>query len=69
LVLSIAVFVKPAEKIDAIKEDPADNMVLEAAIAGQVDFIVTGDPDLLALKEFRSVRIMTAKEFLSIISH
>jgi len=51
-----------------IKEDPDDNMVLEAAVAGQADFIVTGDPDLLNLKEFRGIRMVTAKELLEFLS-
>ena len=64
LVLSVATLVKPEEKINVIKEDPDDNMVLECGVAGKVDYIVTGDPDLLKLKEFRSIKIRTAKEFL-----
>jgi len=67
LVLGIAALVKPIEKIDVIKQDPDDNMILEAAVAGKADFIVTGDPDLLVLKEFRSIRIVTAKEFLRLM--
>lgn len=64
LILEIATFVKPVEKIDIIKNDPDDNMILEAAIAGNADYIVTGDPDLLELKEFRGIKIVKAKEFL-----
>lgn len=64
LVLKIATFVKPTEKIDTIKSDPDDNMVLEAAVFGNVEYIVTGDPDLLDLKEFRRIKIRTAREFL-----
>lgn len=47
-----------------IKEDPDDNLVLECGVAGNVDYIVTGDTNLLKLKEFRSIKIRTAKEFL-----
>lgn len=65
LILELATFVKPVEKIDAIKDDPDDNMHLEAAVAGNVEYIVSGDPDLLDLKEFRGIKIMTAKEFLN----
>ena len=67
LILEIAKFIKPVEKIDTIKNDPDDNMVLEAAVAGNVDYIVTGDSDLLELKEFRGIKIITAKEFLEAI--
>lgn len=64
LILEVATFVKPTEKIDAIKNDPDDNTVLEAAVAGNADYIVSGDPDLLELKKFRKIKIVTAKEFL-----
>ena len=64
LILELATFVKPVENIDIIKEDPDDNRILECAVAGNVDYIVTGDPDLLDLKEFRKIKIRTAKEFL-----
>ena|SRR4030067_1904059 len=64
LVLKISTLVKPEVKIDVIKSDPDDNIILECAIAGNVDYIVTGDPDLLALKEFRGIKIVKAKDFL-----
>ena len=67
LILEIATFVKPLEKIDVIKNDPDDNMHLEAAVAGNVKYIVTGDPDLLDLNEFRGIKILTPKEFLELI--
>ena len=67
LILEIATFVKPLEKIEVIKNDPDDNMHLEAAVAGNVKYIVTGDPDLLDLNEFRGIKILTPKEFLELI--
>jgi putative PIN family toxin of toxin-antitoxin system len=44
--------------------DPRDNHVLEAAVNGSADLIVTGDEDLLALNPFHDVRILTAIDFL-----
>ncbi len=64
LILELATFVKPVEKIDVIKNDPDDNVILEAAVEGNVDYIVSGDPDLLEVKEFRGIKIITAKQFL-----
>ncbi len=64
LILGIATFVKPVEKIDIVKNDPDDNIHLEAAVAGKADYIITGDPDLLDLKEFRGIKIITARDFL-----
>ena len=67
LILDIAVFVKPTEAINEIKNDPDDNMILEAAFAGNSDYIVSGDPDLLDLKEFKGIKIITPKEFIGLV--
>ena len=66
---SVAIFVTPKIHVDAIARDPADNRVLEAAIAGHADFIVSGDQDLLELVNFESIPIITPARFLAIISH
>ena len=57
-------FVVPEEQICVIEADPKDDKFLEAAIAGQVDFIVSGDNHLLELKEFRSIPIISGREFI-----
>lgn len=57
--------VYPSEHIDVIRVDPADNMVLKAAIAGKADAIVSGDQHLLVLKQFRGIPVMAAAAFAS----
>lgn len=57
-------FVVPEEEIRFIGDDPKDDKFLEAAVSGKVDFIVSGDSHLLAIKEFRSIPIITGQEFL-----
>ena len=59
-----AEFVAPMERMPNMQPDPKDDKFLEAAIAGKVDFIVSGDQHLLDLKEFRSIPILTGREFL-----
>ncbi len=56
-------FVVPEEQIRVIQADPKDDKFLEAAVAGKVDFIVSGDNHLLELKEFRSIPIISGREF------
>ena len=46
--------------------DPKDNQILELAICGSAEFIVTGDDDLLALNPFRGVQILKPAEFLKL---
>lgn len=54
-------------KIDLIKEDPSDNIFLEAAIASEADFIITGNKHLLKLKQFGKTVILKAADFLRLI--
>jgi uncharacterized protein len=58
-------FVVPEERIRFVEADPKDDRFLEAAVAGQVDFIVSGDNHLLELKEFRSIPIISGREFIN----
>lgn len=63
--LQIAEFVTPQEEILVIVADPTDNKFLEAAIAGKVDCVVSGDNHLLEIGSFRGIPIITAREFIS----
>jgi len=38
---------------------------LACALAGQAEYVVTGDPDLLTLEELEGMKIITVREFLS----
>ena len=54
--------------VTAVCRDPDDNMVLECALEGHAQYIVSGDKDLLELKEFRGIRIVRAVEFLNLLA-
>jgi len=58
-----ATFVEPTEEIRECR-DPDDNKFLELAAGGKARYIVSGDNDLLALREFRGIRILTPSQFL-----
>lgn len=62
-----ATFVIPDEQIDEINADPSDNMVLEAAVAGAADYIVSGDPHLVDLDNFRGIEIVNPTAFLDVL--
>lgn len=62
-----SVFAVPVPPFATEAPDPKDNMVLDCAIAGNADYIVTGDKGLLQLEEYRGIRIITAIEFLAIL--
>jgi predicted nucleic acid-binding protein len=46
-----------------VKDEP-DNRILECAITGRAEAIVSGDKDLLELREYRGVRILSLREYL-----
>ena len=56
--------VKPRRQVEILKDAP-DNRVLECAVAGRAHAIVTGDKALLALREYRGVRIVSLSEYLA----
>ena len=57
--------VKIKSDFNVIKNDPDDNMVINTAYDAKANYIVTGDPDLLDLKEFRGIKIVTVNEMLN----
>jgi putative PIN family toxin of toxin-antitoxin system len=44
--------------------DPKDDMILDLAVSGHADCIVTNDQDLLVLDPFQGIRIVTPESFL-----
>ena len=49
-----------------VARDEDDNRVLEAALEGGCSYIITGDKDLLDLKTFKNIKILTPDTFLDI---
>jgi len=63
-----AILVKIIEKVQACR-DPKDDKILELALNGNAQYIVSGDKDLLVLNPFRDIQIVTADEFLKIVDY
>jgi len=59
---SAAVIVQ-TQSVVTICRDQDDNRVLECAIDGQADWILSGDAHLLELESFQGVRIGTVTDF------
>ncbi len=60
----LARMVYPSKEINVIKNDPADNRILECALAGEAMYIISGDEDLLTLKSHGKVKIVSPDDFL-----
>ena len=54
----------PRHVLNVIHADPDDNRVLECAVEGKADAIITGDHHLLALGTFQNIPILTPREIL-----
>jgi putative PIN family toxin of toxin-antitoxin system len=60
-------FVEPQPLPARICRDKSDDVVLATAVAGKADVIVTGDNDLLVLRQFRGIRILLPRQFLELL--
>jgi putative PIN family toxin of toxin-antitoxin system len=54
-------------EVKGVSKDPDDDKYIAAAIEGQAGFVVAGDSDLLDLKEFEGIRIMSPRMFLDLL--
>jgi uncharacterized protein len=55
--------ITPMKRIGILR-DESDNRILECALSGHADVIVTGDKDMLKLGVYKNVRIISLKEYL-----
>ena len=54
--------------VEGVSGDADDDKYLAAAAEGRATLIVTGDPDLLTVKDFQGIRIVTPRVFLDLLS-
>jgi uncharacterized protein len=64
IVLQRAEFITPAEHLQVVTADPDDDKFPEAAVAGDVELVVSGDRHLIELGHYGAIQILTAREFL-----
>jgi len=69
LVSTISTIIVAKGKVDFVKSDPDDNIILEPACHMKVDYIITGDKKhLLPLRKFKDAEIVSPDEFLKKIT-
>ncbi len=64
LIQAVAETVVPSESIAVVTADEADNRIPECAVTAKAHLIVTGDNHLPTLGGFRSITIVSPREFL-----
>ncbi len=67
-ILEIAEIIIPKQKLDIVKDDLDDNIILECALEAKANYIISGDEHLLALKEYKSIRIINTTEFFNVFN-
>jgi putative PIN family toxin of toxin-antitoxin system len=60
---AVSDIVKPSQTLSGICRDPDDDNILACIIAASADYLVTGDSDLLQMRDFRGTRIITPRDF------
>ena len=63
----LAHIVAGERRIESVSKDADDDKYLAAAIEGRATFVVAGDADLLDLKEYEGIRIVSPRVFLDLL--
>ena len=66
IILSVTL-VKPLRKLQVVRDDPDDNIIIECAVESNSNYILTYDNHLLSLNEFEGIKIIKPEEFLKIL--
>lgn len=56
--------IKPEHHLSIVIRDEKDTNILKSALAGSCKYLITGDKDLLTLKQVENTRIITSKELI-----
>lgn len=65
----LAETIVPTKSLSVVTTDPDDNKFIECAVAGDADYIVTGDPHLVDLGKYRGIFIVPPAVFLVFLEH
>lgn len=68
IITDLGDLVQPIEVPPNAVRDADDALILACAIGGKVNFIITGDDDLLSLVVYEGIQILTPMAFLPLIS-
>jgi putative PIN family toxin of toxin-antitoxin system len=67
-------FMQAAQQVTSVKitdnpvRDGKDLKFLECAPGGNADYLISGDQDLLTLRQYKGIQIVTPAQFLSILT-
>ena len=67
IIKSYSVKLSPSSTPAKISRDEDDNKILQCGVDGDVDFIITGDDDLLVLLKHGNIKIVKPKDYLDLV--
>lgn len=62
-----ATIIEPTSNFKVVREDPKDNVIINTAHDGKVDYIVSGDRHLQSLRKFKGIKIVSPRAMPNII--
>jgi putative PIN family toxin of toxin-antitoxin system len=63
-----AVMLEGKLALTGVTPDPKDDMVIACGVEGKADYVVSGDPHLLKIKQYTGVQIVSPAEFVQVLS-
>ncbi|MBI4149287.1 putative toxin-antitoxin system toxin component, PIN family [Candidatus Woesearchaeota archaeon] len=64
LLLEKSLLVFPAQPLSVVQADPKDDKFIEAAVAGNAQYLVSRDRHLLNIQKYQQITILSPEEFL-----
>jgi putative PIN family toxin of toxin-antitoxin system len=64
---TFAELVTPHQRLHVVEADPDDDMLIECAVEGKADYLVSGDPHLTDIKEYQGIQILTPAQFVLVL--
>ena len=61
------VYTAKTPDLNVVEEDPDDDKFIECAVALKAKFVITGDRAVKKIREYMNIKIVSPREFLSII--
>ena len=61
------VYTAKTPDLNVVEEDPDDDKFIECAVALKAKFVITGDSAVKKIREYMNIKIVSPREFLSIV--
>lgn len=68
-VLSVSTVIVPEIDLEVVERDPDDDKIVECAVAGNVDYLVSGDSHLKDLGEVEGIPVVQPADFIEMMEN